>query len=50
MLNSESLSQLVLVRVSLLVICLDAYRDELVMKLDHCNDCHQGVGIPCNLV
>jgi hypothetical protein len=25
-------------------------RDELVMKLDLCNDCHQGVGIPYNLV
>jgi hypothetical protein len=21
-----------------------------MMKLDLCNDCHQGVGIPCNLV
>ena len=50
MLNSESLSQLVLVRVSLLVICLDACHDELVMNLDLCIDCHQGVGIPCNLV
>jgi hypothetical protein len=28
----------------------DACRDEHVMKLALCNDCHQGVGIPCNLV
>jgi hypothetical protein len=34
----------------LLVICLDACHDELVMKLDLGNDCHQCVGIPCNLV
>jgi hypothetical protein len=25
---------------------LDACHDEHVMKLDLCNDCHQGVGIP----
>jgi hypothetical protein len=25
------------------------FRDELVMKLDLCNDCHQGVGIPLPL-
>jgi hypothetical protein len=24
--------------------------DELVMKLELCNDCHQGVDIPYNLV
>jgi hypothetical protein len=29
---------------------LDACYDGHVMKLDLCNDCHQGVGIPCNLV
>jgi hypothetical protein len=29
---------------------LDACHDEHVMKLDLCNDCHQGVGIPRNLV
>jgi hypothetical protein len=29
---------------------LDACHDEHVMKLDLCNDGHQGVGIPCNLV
>jgi hypothetical protein len=29
----------------LLIIYFDACRDELVMKLDLCNDCHQGVGI-----
>jgi hypothetical protein len=29
---------------------LDACHDEHVMKLDLRNDCHQGVGIPCNLV
>jgi hypothetical protein len=29
---------------------LDACHDEHVMKLDLCNDCHQGAGIPCNLV
>jgi hypothetical protein len=29
---------------------LDACHDEHVMKLDLCNDCHQGVGISCNLV
>jgi hypothetical protein len=29
---------------------LDACHDEHVMKLDLCNDCHQCVGIPCNLV
>jgi hypothetical protein len=29
---------------------LDAFHDEHVMKLDLCNDCHQGVGISCNLV
>jgi hypothetical protein len=29
---------------------LDACHDEHVMKLDLCNDCHQGVGIPYNLV
>jgi hypothetical protein len=28
---------------------LDACHDEHVMKLDLCNYCHQGVGIPCNL-
>jgi hypothetical protein len=29
---------------------LDDCHDEHVMKLDLCNDCHQGVGIYCNLV
>jgi hypothetical protein len=29
---------------------LDACHYEHVMKLDLCNNCHQGVGIPCNLV
>jgi hypothetical protein len=29
---------------------LDVCRDEHVMKLDLCNDCQQGVGIPYNLV
>jgi hypothetical protein len=29
---------------------LDAFYDGHVLKLDLCNDCHQGVGIPCNLV
>jgi hypothetical protein len=29
---------------------LDACHDEHVMKLDLCNDCHQRVGISCNLV
>jgi hypothetical protein len=29
---------------------LDDCYDGHVMKLDLCNDCHQGVGIPCNLV
>jgi hypothetical protein len=34
----------------LLIICWNACHDEHVMKLDLCNDCHQGVGIPYNLV
>jgi hypothetical protein len=29
---------------------LDACYDGHVPKLDLCNDCHQGVGIPYNLV
>jgi hypothetical protein len=29
---------------------LDACYDGYVLKLDLCNDIHQGVGIPCNLV
>jgi hypothetical protein len=29
---------------------LDACYDGHVLKLDLCNDFHQGVGIPCNLV
>jgi hypothetical protein len=29
---------------------LDACYDGHVLKLDLCNVCHQGVGIPCNLV
>jgi hypothetical protein len=29
---------------------LDACYDEHVLKLDLCNDCHQAVGIPYNLV
>jgi hypothetical protein len=29
---------------------LDACYDGHVLKLDLCNDCHQDVGIPCNLV
>jgi hypothetical protein len=29
---------------------LDACYDGHVMKLDLCNDCHQAVGIPYNLV
>jgi hypothetical protein len=29
---------------------LDACYDGHVLKLDLCNDCHQAVGIPCNLV
>lgn len=49
MLNSVSYSWLVLLSVSLLIICFDSCRDELMMKLDLYNDCHQGVGIPCNL-
>jgi hypothetical protein len=34
----------------LLIICWNACHDEHVMKLDLCNDCHQGVGFPYNLV
>jgi hypothetical protein len=29
---------------------LDTCYDGHKLKLDLCNDCHQGVGIPCNLV
>jgi hypothetical protein len=29
---------------------LDVCYDGHVLKLDLCIDCHQGVGIPCNLV
>jgi hypothetical protein len=31
-------------------MCFYAFRDELMMDLGLCNDCHQGVGIPYNLV
>jgi hypothetical protein len=35
---------------SLLVIYFYVCRGELMMDLALCNDCHQNVGVPCNLV
>jgi hypothetical protein len=31
-------------------MCFYVFRDELMMDLALFNDCHQSVGIPCNLV
>jgi hypothetical protein len=31
-------------------MCFYVSHGELMMDLDLCNDCHQNVGVPCNLV
>jgi hypothetical protein len=31
-------------------MCLYVCRGELMMDLDLCNDCHQNMVVPCNLV
>jgi hypothetical protein len=51
MFKSVSCSLLVLVsQSSLLIMCFYVCRDEYMMDLALCNDCHQSAGVPYNLV